>query len=308
MLPADAKQSNFAGELTSPVASCESLTDGSNEGIKTTTLDHVQTSQNQGVDPAPGDIQNIDQTSLEPSGINDLGVVDSPGNKGTEESSTNNPEVPDISTKNQDNDLACSLAVEVNKSTVDNQPGSGKAVSESQGVGKSALLAQFSEVKVTAKKLPTNCSLSVVDYDTGSSEEEDYEGDADGFVDEPSGPNNQTLPQTNHSPNNQSPESPNQSLSPGNNSPEPVNNTGRLAPELSPLKNLQIPSNNGDSEVGLLTKPNQSQDSDIVEEMEMAQAVVTQAKTKLISEVVRKNVIENIVPVVIALKEMVSLA
>ncbi|XP_033635817.1 actin cytoskeleton-regulatory complex protein PAN1-like [Asterias rubens] len=266
VLTVEAKQSNFAGELTSPVASCESLTDGSNEGTNATTLDHGQTSQNLGVDPTPGDnIQNTDQTSLESSGSNDLGDKDSPGNKGTEESSTKNPEVPDISTKNQDNDIACSL--EVSKSTVDNQPGIGKVVSESQGAGKGALLAQFSEVKVTAKKLPTNCSLSVVDYDTGSSEDEDYEGGNDGFVDEPSGPNNQTLSQTKHSPNNQSPESPNQSLSPGTNSPEPVNNTGfKLGPELSPLKSLQILSNNGDTEVGLLTKPNESQDSDIVEE------------------------------------------
>ncbi|KAJ8051213.1 hypothetical protein HOLleu_04696 [Holothuria leucospilota] len=44
--------------------------------------------------------------------------------------------------------------------------------------------------------------------------------------------------------------------------------------------------------------------ADIVEEMEMAQAVMNQAKTKLISQVVKKNVIENIVPVVIALKQM----
>ncbi|KAJ8050994.1 Condensin-2 complex subunit D3 [Holothuria leucospilota] len=46
--------------------------------------------------------------------------------------------------------------------------------------------------------------------------------------------------------------------------------------------------------------------ADIVEEMEMAQAVMNQAKTKLISQVVKKNVIENIVPVVIALKQMLA--
>ncbi|KAJ8051209.1 Condensin-2 complex subunit D3 [Holothuria leucospilota] len=44
--------------------------------------------------------------------------------------------------------------------------------------------------------------------------------------------------------------------------------------------------------------------ADVVQEVEMAQAVMNQAKTKLISQVVKKNDIENIVPVVIALKQV----
>ena len=260
----DTKESKFVGELTSPVASCETLTSGSNEGSNTTTPDHVQTSQNEGVDPAPGDTRNIDPTSLEPSGNIDLGVSDSSSNKGTEGSSTKNQEVQDISTNNQDNAVTSSQAEEVNKSTFDSQPTLGKAVGESQGTGQLALTTRLAEAKVTAKKLPPNCSLSVVDYDTGSSEED--EGDNDGFVEEPSRPGNTALSPTKHSPNNQSPESPNQTLSPEKNSLDPVNNTGKLESDVSPLQNMQVSANNGNSELGLLIKVNDTRESDIVEE------------------------------------------
>ncbi|XP_063956965.1 condensin-2 complex subunit D3-L-like isoform X1 [Lytechinus pictus] len=50
----------------------------------------------------------------------------------------------------------------------------------------------------------------------------------------------------------------------------------------------------------------QANPDDIVEEMQMAEAVMAQAKTKLISQVVKKNVIENIIPVIIALKHMLE--
>ena len=45
---------------------------------------------------------------------------------------------------------------------------------------------------------------------------------------------------------------------------------------------------------------------DIVEEQDMAQAVMNAAKKTLITQVLKKNVIENIVPIVISLKHMVS--
>ena len=41
-------------------------------------------------------------------------------------------------------------------------------------------------------------------------------------------------------------------------------------------------------------------------EQEMAQAVMNAAKKTLISQVMKRNVIENIVPTVISLKHMVS--
>ncbi|XP_030849692.1 condensin-2 complex subunit D3 [Strongylocentrotus purpuratus] len=50
----------------------------------------------------------------------------------------------------------------------------------------------------------------------------------------------------------------------------------------------------------------QANPDDLVEEMQMAEAVMAQAKTKLISQVVKKNVIENIIPVIIALKHMLE--
>ncbi len=45
---------------------------------------------------------------------------------------------------------------------------------------------------------------------------------------------------------------------------------------------------------------------DVVEEQDMVQAVMNAAKKTLISHVVKKNVIEHIVPVIISLKHMVS--
>ena len=45
--------------------------------------------------------------------------------------------------------------------------------------------------------------------------------------------------------------------------------------------------------------------TDIDDRMEMAEAVINQAKTKLITQVVKQNMIENIVPIVIALKHNV---
>ncbi|XP_071500786.1 condensin-2 complex subunit D3-L-like [Diadema antillarum] len=50
----------------------------------------------------------------------------------------------------------------------------------------------------------------------------------------------------------------------------------------------------------------QTNPEDIVEEMQMAEAVMAQAKSKIISQVVKKNVIENVVPVIIALKHMLE--
>ena len=40
--------------------------------------------------------------------------------------------------------------------------------------------------------------------------------------------------------------------------------------------------------------------------MQMAEVVMAQAKSKLISQVVKKNMVENVIPVIIALKHMVS--
>ena len=48
------------------------------------------------------------------------------------------------------------------------------------------------------------------------------------------------------------------------------------------------------------------QDEVAENEQEMAAAVINAAKKTLISQVVKRNVIENIVPIVISLKHMVS--
>lgn len=51
----------------------------------------------------------------------------------------------------------------------------------------------------------------------------------------------------------------------------------------------------------------QSVDEDAVEAQDMAAAVMNAAKKTLITQVMKKNVIENIVPTIIGLKHMVSI-
>ena len=46
--------------------------------------------------------------------------------------------------------------------------------------------------------------------------------------------------------------------------------------------------------------------NDVVDEMDMAEAVMEQAKSKLITVVVKKNTVENIIPIIISLKYQVG--
>ena len=59
-------------------------------------------------------------------------------------------------------------------------------------------------------------------------------------------------------------------------------------------------------EIKLSTMRSKPQDEVAENEQEMAAAVINAAKKTLISQVVKRNVIENIVPIVISLKHMVS--
>lgn len=45
---------------------------------------------------------------------------------------------------------------------------------------------------------------------------------------------------------------------------------------------------------------------DATDEMEMANVVIATAKKTLITQVVKKNVMENVIPLVLSLKHMVS--
>ena len=61
-------------------------------------------------------------------------------------------------------------------------------------------------------------------------------------------------------------------------------------------------------EIKLSTMRSKPQDEIAENEQEMAAAVINAAKKTLISQVVKRNVIENIVPIVISLKHMVRAA
>ncbi|XP_038059305.1 trichohyalin-like [Patiria miniata] len=294
----DIQQTKPAGELTIPKASGEApkpqLGDDSDEGFSTMTPDQGSadpSTRPQGLDQTlvdPYKSTSEPKFSFEPSGNSndsDVGVVDSSSGQGTEGSPADTYAIGPSVGSNQDNAITSSHTEGVSNSTQLGQVTCSKVEPEVQISNQAPEVTNFPEVKVTAKKLPHNCSLSVVDYDTGSSDEEDYmanEAPPLGNQTPPRGnqaqlpnnqtppPNNQTAsPTTNHSPTNQSPESPHPSSSPVNSSPaSPANNIGETVSDVPPLKIVmsQMPTGDGDNNSGVPTKPTDPRDTAYIEE------------------------------------------
>ncbi|XP_022094751.1 uncharacterized protein LOC110981470 [Acanthaster planci] len=280
----DAQHGKPAGELTSQVGVCEVpktlAGDDSDEGFSTMTPDQGSAepqTRPRGLDQNPTDPRNVYHSSSEPkflveplgnSNDSDVGIVDSSSGQGTEGSPAESYQVVGVNNR-EDNATTSPQSQKVSNSTFQDQVTHSGAAPESPISGKAAQPTLFPEVKVTAKKLPHNCSLSVVDYDTGSSDDEDSTADVDSS-EEPPCPENQAPPQaTNHSPLDQSPESPRPTLLPGNSpSASPVNDVGKMESGVPPMKTIpsQVPSADGDSDAGVLTKPMEPRDSVCIEE------------------------------------------